>query len=35
MEHFVLATPRELQEMGKMSARSDFKEYYDLTREQI
>lgn len=35
MEHFVLATARELQKMGKLPTRSDFKEYYDLTRERI
>jgi SpoVK/Ycf46/Vps4 family AAA+-type ATPase len=35
MEHFVLATARELQKMGKAPTRSDFKEYYDLTRERI
>jgi AAA+ superfamily predicted ATPase len=34
MEHFVLAVARELQKMGKLSARSDFREYYDLTRER-
>jgi SpoVK/Ycf46/Vps4 family AAA+-type ATPase len=35
MEHFVLATARELQKMGKLPTRSDFKEYYDLTRERV
>jgi AAA+ superfamily predicted ATPase len=35
MEHFVLATARELQKLGKLPSRSDFKEYYDLTRERI
>ncbi len=35
MEHFVLATARELQKLGKVPTRSDFKEYYDLTRERI
>jgi len=35
MEHFVLATARELQKMGKMPSRSEFREYYDLTRERI
>ena len=34
MEHFVLATSRELQKMGKLPSRSDFREYYDLTRER-
>jgi AAA+ superfamily predicted ATPase len=35
MEHFVLATARELQKMGKLPSRSDFREYYELTRERI
>jgi SpoVK/Ycf46/Vps4 family AAA+-type ATPase len=35
MEHFVLATARELQKLGKLPSRSDFKEYYDLTRDRI
>jgi SpoVK/Ycf46/Vps4 family AAA+-type ATPase len=35
MEHFILATARELQKMGKMPSRSDFREHYDLTRERI
>lgn len=34
MEHFVLATARELQKIGKLPSRSDFREYYDLTRER-
>jgi AAA+ superfamily predicted ATPase len=34
MVHFVLAVARELQKMGKLPARSDFREYYDLTRER-
>jgi hypothetical protein len=34
MRHFVLATSRELQKMGKLPSRSDFREYYDLTRER-
>jgi SpoVK/Ycf46/Vps4 family AAA+-type ATPase len=34
MEHFVRATARELQKIGKMPSRSDFQEYYDLTRER-
>jgi DNA polymerase III delta prime subunit len=33
MEHFIVATSRELQKMGKFPSRSDFREYYDLTRE--
>ena len=35
MEHFVLATARELQKIGKMPSRSDFREYYDMTRERV
>jgi AAA+ superfamily predicted ATPase len=35
MEHFVLATARELQKMGRLPSRSDFREYYDLTRERV
>jgi SpoVK/Ycf46/Vps4 family AAA+-type ATPase len=35
MEHFVRATARELQKIGKMPSRSDFQEYYDLTRERV
>jgi hypothetical protein len=34
MEHCVIATSRELQKMGKLPSRSDFREYYDLTRER-
>ena len=34
MEHFVLATSRELQKMGRLPSRSDFREYYELTRER-
>ena len=32
MEHFILATARELQKLGKMPSRSEFREYYDLLR---
>jgi SpoVK/Ycf46/Vps4 family AAA+-type ATPase len=32
MEHFILGTARELQKLGKMPSRSDFREYYDLLR---
>lgn len=35
MEHFILATARELQKMGKPPSRSEFREYYDLTRERV
>ena len=34
MEHFVQATARELQKMGKLPSRSEFRGYYDLTRER-
>jgi SpoVK/Ycf46/Vps4 family AAA+-type ATPase len=30
MEHFILGTSRELQKMGKMPARSDFREYFEV-----
>jgi AAA+ superfamily predicted ATPase len=32
MEHFILGTSRELQKMGKMPARSDFREYFEWIR---
>ena len=32
MEHFILGTARELLKLGKMPARSEFREYYDLLR---
>jgi ATP-dependent 26S proteasome regulatory subunit len=35
MEHFVLAVARELQKMGKLPSRSEFREYYELTRERV
>jgi SpoVK/Ycf46/Vps4 family AAA+-type ATPase len=34
MEHFVLAVARELQKMGKLPSRSEFREYYDLACER-
>jgi hypothetical protein len=34
MEHLVLAVARELQKMGKLPSRSDFREHYELTRER-
>lgn len=34
MEHFILATARELQKLGRMPSRTEFREYYDLTRTQ-
>ena len=30
MEHFVVATSRELQKIGKLPSRADFRDYYDL-----
>jgi AAA+ superfamily predicted ATPase len=33
MEHLVLAVARELQKMGKLPSRSDFREYYEVMRE--
>jgi AAA+ superfamily predicted ATPase len=35
MEHFVLAVAREMQKMGKLPSRSEFREYYELTRERV
>jgi SpoVK/Ycf46/Vps4 family AAA+-type ATPase len=32
MEHFILATARELQKLGKLPGRSEFREYYELLR---
>jgi SpoVK/Ycf46/Vps4 family AAA+-type ATPase len=32
MEHFILATSRELQKLGRLLSRADFREYYELTR---
>jgi len=32
MEHFILGTARELQKLGKLPSRSEFREYYDLLR---
>jgi AAA+ superfamily predicted ATPase len=34
MEHLVLATARELQKTGKLPAKTDFGEYYELIRER-
>jgi hypothetical protein len=34
MEHFILATAREFQKMGKLPSQTEFREYYDLTRKQ-
>jgi hypothetical protein len=34
MQHCVLAVARELQKMGKLPSRSDFREYYDLACER-
>jgi SpoVK/Ycf46/Vps4 family AAA+-type ATPase len=35
MKHFIPAVARELQKMGRMPSRADFREYYDLTRERV
>ena len=32
MEHFICAMSRELQKLGRMPARTEFREYFDLTR---
>lgn len=32
MEHFVRATAREMQKLGRLPSRSEFREYYDLLR---
>ena len=32
MEHFILATSRELQKLGRLPSRADFREYYELIR---
>jgi AAA+ superfamily predicted ATPase len=34
MQHLVLAVLREMQKMGKLPARADFRQYYDLLRER-
>jgi SpoVK/Ycf46/Vps4 family AAA+-type ATPase len=34
MQHLILATAREWQKMGKLPARSDFRNYYELIRER-
>jgi SpoVK/Ycf46/Vps4 family AAA+-type ATPase len=35
MEHFIRATSRELQKMGKLPTRSEFRDFYDLIREPV
>lgn len=35
MRHAILACTRELQKVGKLPARTDFRDYYDLIRERI
>jgi SpoVK/Ycf46/Vps4 family AAA+-type ATPase len=32
MEHFIVATARELQKVGKLPSRSEFRDYYELIR---
>jgi tRNA A37 threonylcarbamoyladenosine biosynthesis protein TsaE len=34
MQHLALAVLREMQKMGKLPARTDFRQYYDLLRER-
>ena len=34
MEHFILGTSRELQKMGKLPSRADFREYFELIRSR-
>ena len=34
MEHLILATARELQKMGRLPTKSDFREHYELIREK-
>ncbi len=35
MEHFIRATSRELQKLGKLASRTEFREFYDLTRDPM
>jgi SpoVK/Ycf46/Vps4 family AAA+-type ATPase len=35
MEHFIRATSRELQKLGKLASRTEFREFYDLTRDPV
>jgi len=35
MEHFIRATARELQKLGKLPSRSEFREFYDLLRASV
>jgi AAA+ superfamily predicted ATPase len=35
MEHFVICTARELQKLGKLPSRSEFREHYDLIRLRV
>jgi ATP-dependent 26S proteasome regulatory subunit len=35
MEHFILGTARELQKLGRLPSRSEFREYYDLLRTTV
>jgi SpoVK/Ycf46/Vps4 family AAA+-type ATPase len=34
MNHFIQATSREVQKMGRLPSKADFREYYELIREQ-
>jgi ATPases of the AAA+ class len=35
MEYIVVATGRELQKIGRLPAKADFREYYELIRERV
>jgi ATP-dependent 26S proteasome regulatory subunit len=35
MEHFIFATARELQKLGRLPTRAEFREYYDLIRSAM
>jgi len=35
MRHLIAATARELEKMGRLPSRSDFREHYDLVREGV
>lgn len=35
MEHFIRATSRECQKLGKLASRTEFREFYDLTRDVV
>jgi len=35
MDHFIVATALELQKVGKLPSRSEFRDYYDLIRSRV